>query len=301
MRKQLKKHLWSLLIVGALLLIVIPIVINYVFKIPAFCKLLVAEWTAGDALSFYGMLVGALAAVWGIYISIEAAQDNYKDDVRNRVLPFIALSLLEVKTKSVLADDLSKAPESDEMLSLPNQKGNEYLEFKREKVFFVIEGGSVKAMNRLTEEQERRVQTGGVEWKNTSYGKALVTVGLVSAPIEMENVGNGAANTLRIGLNPRAIDDSDYKFITSMAFKINQKLGIHIYCENHNGSSNGYYDLDIVYEDIYGNTYRQRYDVMISDSQDEEKSYVQVATDQEMIGNKNQVIKTKSNKRGGTA
>lgn len=295
MRNQLRKHRLSLLIVGILLLVVIPVAINYIFKMPVFCELLVAEWTAGDALSFYGVLVGVLAAVWGIHLSIEAAQVNYKDDIRNRVLPFIALSLLRVKTKGIFGAGLSNTPE--DMQSSPDQTKNEYSEYKRDKVCFVIEGGSVKAMNRLTEEQERKVQSGGVEWENTSYGKALVNVGLLSAPIEIENVGNGAANSLRIGLNSRAIDDSDYKFITSMPFKIGQKLGVHLYCENHNGSSNGIYDLDIVYEDIYGNRYRQRYDVMISNTQDEEQSYVQVATNQEMIENRKPAIKTKPSKR----
>lgn len=294
---QLKKRWLALLLWGALLLIVIPVAINYAFKMPAFCELLVAEWTSGDALSFYGVLVGVFAAVWGIYLNIEAAQENYRDDIRNRVLPFIALTFLQVKTPGILAVALSNILKSEGPQSLPNHTKNEYSEYKREKVCFVIEGGSVKAKNRLTEEQERKVQSGGVEWENTSYGKALVNVGLVSAPIEIENVGNGAANTLRIGLNPRAANDSNYKFITSMPFKVGQKLGVHLYCENLEGSSNGSYDLDIVYEDIYGNRYRQRYDVMISNAQDEEQSYVQVATNQEMIENRNQAIKTKTSKR----
>lgn len=301
MRNQLRKHRLSLLIVGILLLVVIPVAINYIFKMPVFCELLVAEWTAGDALSFYGVLVGVFAAVWGIYLSIEATQENYRDDIRNRVLPFIALTLLQVKTPGILAVALSKTLKSEDPQSLPNQTKNEYSEYKRERVCFVIEGGSVKVKNRLTEDQERRVQSGGVEWENKSFGKVLVNFGLVSAPIEIENVGNGAANTLRIGLNPRAVNDSNYMFITSMPFKVGQKLGIHVYCENLEGSSNGSYDLDIVYEDIYGNRYRQRYDVVISNKQDEERSYIQVATKQEIIGDSKQASKDKPRKRRPSA
>lgn len=301
MRNQLRKHRLSLLIVGILLLVVLPLAINYTFKMPVFCELLVAEWTAGDALSFYGVLVGVFAAVWGIYLSIEATQDNYRDDIRNRVLPFIALTFLQAKTPGILAVALSKTLKSEDPQSLPNQTNSEYSEYKREKVCFVIEGGSVKAKNRLAEDQERRVQSGGVEWENKSYGKALVNFGLVSAPIEIENVGNGAANTLRIGLNPRAVNDSNYKFITSMPFKVGQKLGIHVYCENLEGSSNGSYDLDIVYEDIYGNRYRQRYDVVISNNKDKERSYIQVATKQEIIGDSKQASKDKPRKRRPSA
>ena len=54
-----KKDLPKIIIIAIVILFVIPLLINLSFKIDSI-RLLAAEWTAGDLLSFYGAVLGAV-------------------------------------------------------------------------------------------------------------------------------------------------------------------------------------------------------------------------------------------------
>ena len=61
-----KKHrvLFALICVVILLLLMgVPFVINILFKINATTDILVAEWSAGDALRYYGAILSFLGTV----------------------------------------------------------------------------------------------------------------------------------------------------------------------------------------------------------------------------------------------
>lgn len=61
-----KKHrvLFALICVVILLLLMgVPFVINILFKINATTDILVAEWSAGDALGYYGAILSFLGTV----------------------------------------------------------------------------------------------------------------------------------------------------------------------------------------------------------------------------------------------
>ena len=85
-------------------ILVIPFLIHTVFKIPAMCEFFSASWNAGDVLAFYGVLLGAGATVAGVFLSIQYAQSNYKEDLLNRSLPFITLTKM-LYTPSFNSDD----------------------------------------------------------------------------------------------------------------------------------------------------------------------------------------------------
>ena len=89
MREWIKNNWKKMLVFGIVGLIVIPVLINVVFKMDFGIEILQAEWDAGDALSFYGVLLAAFLAVYGVYLSIDYSNRNYRDDLRNQVLPFL--------------------------------------------------------------------------------------------------------------------------------------------------------------------------------------------------------------------
>ena len=238
-------------------------------------KFLQAEWSAGDVLAFYGVLVGAVATVWGVYLSIQYSRSNYQEDVKNRVLPFIALTTLKVRSKYSpfhIADIRKK-------ISDPN----EYEEYKVEKIYYIIEKGKITPKTGLTNEQEQKLKQGGMRWETNDSGTTqLVCIDLVTLPFELENVGNGAANRFRIGLNSQTTEEKDWQYTTPMPLKVGETLYVHVYCEDGE-ESKGNYILDLFYEDIYSNKYRQRYGIIIDNPNDIIHAWIDLGCNQESI------------------
>lgn len=93
MRKSWTK--WILTAVIALVLIAgVPIIINERYKTNSGYMTI---WGAADALAYYGAIIASIGAALGVFVSIKAATKNYRDDVRARVMPFIAVTPFERK------------------------------------------------------------------------------------------------------------------------------------------------------------------------------------------------------------
>lgn len=87
MIKWIKRN-WIVMVILLILIIVGPLAINWLFKQKAPIEVLVAEWDASAALGYYGAVIGAAIAVYGVFLTIRYSQKNYKEDVRNRTLFF---------------------------------------------------------------------------------------------------------------------------------------------------------------------------------------------------------------------
>ncbi|MGT2895113.1 hypothetical protein ACVRZR_01840 [Streptococcus entericus] len=75
--------------------IVIPFLINLIFKFRSI-ELLVAEWNAGDLLSFYGSILGSLVTLWGLNktLDFQFEQSQQSDIIKYKPI---------LKLESVLA------------------------------------------------------------------------------------------------------------------------------------------------------------------------------------------------------
>ncbi|MCC8195664.1 MAG: hypothetical protein LIO49_02450 [Ruminococcus sp.] len=82
----------GIIVIAIVLVFGIPILINESYK--ENCGY-VTMWSAADVLAFYGTILAAVIAGVGVYVSIRASNNNYQEDVRSRVLPFIAVNTLE--------------------------------------------------------------------------------------------------------------------------------------------------------------------------------------------------------------
>ena len=54
-----------------------------------------AEWSAGEILTFYGGLLAAALAVFGIYWTIKDSHEQNKQEEKDRVRPYLALTELK--------------------------------------------------------------------------------------------------------------------------------------------------------------------------------------------------------------
>ena len=209
--KHIKRNKIKIVIVCFVLFILIPLFINYIYRNCTIYRFLNFKWSAGDMIQFYGAIIGGVLTVYGVYLTINYTQSNYEDDIRNRVLPYIAFNFLEQKTiRGLLEEEIDV--EDDNMF----KKGMN--EFDLEEVYFVVNNGTIEAKVFLTKEQKRRIYNGGIIDQCISKGViAVVDSQLIYQTLILENVGVGAAIQARVGFNK--VDCSEPKFCKPMTLK----------------------------------------------------------------------------------
>lgn len=238
--------------------VLIPLIINKLFKINSPIEILRAEWDASAALSFYGTLLAAAVAVYGVYLTIQYSQSNYKEDVRNRVLPFIVIDMLKTKSHSNLFFPLASSGNDEEQIE-------GYTEYKLQDYYCILESGKIIYKTGLSKEQKQLLDNGGFKWVTDETGNHCVVADDVCVPIEIENVGNGTAIQFRYGLNRKEISENNRRFLPVISLKVGNPILFHIFSEDCGKDSKniGEYILSFYYEDIYANRYMQEFDVMI--------------------------------------
>ena len=85
-------------------------------------------------------------------------------------------------------------------------------------------------------------------------------------PLEVENVGNGAATVFSIGLNSLKIAPEKWKFSLARNLKVGEKYQIGIFCDDCDEKSCGEYRLCVSYYDILGNGYEQNFKFSVSEN-----------------------------------
>jgi len=227
LRSLIKKHwkgLGLFLIVGV---VIIPAIINWLFKLPAPHNFLEAEWYAADILAFYSVILGAGLAVWGIFLTIEHTQKSYRDDVKKRVLPYFVVELLSPKyTTASLTSKFSSIDNDD------------YEEYKIHETYFYIQrDGSLS-----------------VHLSNNDELRKIVHNCCIN-PILVKNVGLGTAVNFSFGtsgLNSKRIERDTFRNILPTCdakcyILLDQQYNADLFeCE-----------LAIDYCDIYKNKYSQ--------------------------------------------
>ena len=256
------------IIIAFILIVGAPIAINELYKTNTGYMTL---WGAKEVLSYYGVIIASIVGVVGVYISIQAANKNYRDDVKARVLPFIALTPFE-KHARIDPFDLFSGDTKDYFQSVQDDNsGHGYFETKIDKIFFVVNSGKkIDAKQKLRKEQYEIINHAGAQWTPMAKGvKGLTYTDYLSMPFEIESVGNGTAVNLRVGFNAL---DSDFRYIRPMMLKQNQSLYIHIFSTEKFDVISGDYVFEVYYEDIYGNKYSQKFPVKFG-TNEEGKEY----------------------------
>lgn len=239
-----------------------PIVINILFKLHLSIEYFKAEWDASAALSYYGAIIAAVIAIYGIFITIQYSQKSYKDDVRNRSMPFIVIDVLRTSSYRTLFS-------SNNTRSVAEQTEG-YREYKLMDYYCILENGEIEYRTGLTKSQQKLLNDGGFRMVSCEGRICAQVVDEVCIPFEIENIGNGAAIRMRYGVNRKGTTEPDRKYLKPLSLKTNTPLMFHIFSENcSEGSVNlGEYVLSFYYEDIYSNKYEQHFDITIEYDQE---------------------------------
>jgi hypothetical protein len=252
-RSFLKKHstFIFIFIIGVIFLIplciILPQCIISLFKIFAPFECITSELEISDVIAFYSVLLGAGIAVSGVFLSIQYTQENYRDDVRNRVLPFFSIEVLSVKARVSLTSNSQSSA-----VSPKDEKTNYYEEFSENEFYFTIKGGSVSVKSDWTDEQKSIIYNARIQIvKLDSYSWGAGPADYMNVPIKVTNIGLGSAIHFQIGLNVKGKNDCLTKMLTVIPM---QDIMLHIYID---GLKICEYELIFRYCDIYENHYKQ--------------------------------------------
>lgn len=264
MKKILKYILIPALILGV---ISIALIINILFKFDFNIWWLESEWTAGEALAFFGTIISSILGIAGVILTINMTQKNYREDIIRQSLPFFSINFL-IKQTSVL--DIW---EQKDKIDIKN--GNDYKEFRLRKVFFILKPKKIDAVLDLNKKQMELLKHNGDDKSIGPHGEIIIShTTLLSQAIEFENVGKGAAINVRIGLNKVGTLESEKEFLNPVNLKQGEFFYINIFAENVTKDIIGKYIIEIEYSDIYNNSYAQRYKLDIKFKTEHQSGYL---------------------------
>lgn len=257
------KRAWKIvfgILVGSLLVLGVPMIINWAYVYGESHPIISTFWRPETVLTYYGSILASVGAIVGVYCSIRAAHKDYQEDARVRVLPFMAVTPFERKSSvnimEVFAEQMQNKTENNER----KIEASTYEEFKLERIYFIITHDGIKLTSKLNKHQEELISRAGTAWVDLANGTyRLKQVTYYSIPLEVENVGKGAAVALRIGFNRDSSIEPNY--IRPITLKQGQTFYVHIFSEEPFDIVNGAYTLGFNYEDIYGNIYMQKFSV----------------------------------------
>lgn len=261
MKQFIKKHALIISTLALLFVLGIPVLINCLFKLHPSIDFFSAEWDAGDALGFYGTLLGAVATVGGVFLSIQYAQKNYREDERNRQLPFFALTYMRPNSNYSPFQSLPTEQESKTEIS------NDEIRYSEERLnsfYIVLSTKGISYLKQLSEKQQKILLQDGYDWEpqdQNSRNYKLIRNQYVSIPFEAENVGNGAALDLMVAFNLK--NSSEQHGVSVYTVKTNDVIYFHIFSEMERNELFGEYILELRYRDILGNSYSQKYPISI--------------------------------------
>lgn len=262
MKAFLSKYKWKLLLAFAIFIVAIPLGINSLFKLTSPLNIFIAEWGAGDALAFYGVMLASATTIIGVYISIEYAQRNYRIDEANRVKPYLALTHYKSHSKANLFSNLAPG-QTEKSIGEQDQGTSEYEEYRLERVYIIIGQATIEFRDRLSDAQQQRLKSGGFEWCNQGGGcHTLQARTFVSMPFEVENVGNGAATNTMVAFYKKG---EKRKGVSLYTIKQGASFYFHIFCDDANIVKGNDYIIELLYGDIIGNYYSQKYPVVFGE------------------------------------
>lgn len=262
MKAFLSKYKWKLLLAFAIFIVAIPLGINSLFKLTSPLNIFIAEWGAGDALAFYGVMLASATTIIGVYISIEYAQRNYRIDEANRVKPYLALTHYKSHSKTNLFSGFAPS-QTGKSIGEQDKGTSAYEEYRLEKVYIIINQATIEYRDRLSDAQQQRLKSGGFECCNQGGGcHTLQARSFVSVPFEVENVGNGAATNTMVAFYKKG---EKRRGVSLYTIKQGDSFYFHIFCDDANIVKGHDYIIELLYGDIIGNYYSQKYPVVFDE------------------------------------
>ena len=260
---SLKKH-WKLLsLIAFVCIVVIPFLIHCAFKMYFGIDFFVADWSAGDILTFYGGILAAVLAVFGVYWTIQDSHNQYHEEQKNNVKPYFAVTI----RKQEFHRDLLPDENTNDEAEFEDEEINGYSEYRREKVFIVIQKNQIEFPLHFTKKQKETISKMGSYWQHKESSYILCQKNYISLPLDIDNVGIKAAINVQVVFFKTDAEQRDRVYVYTM--KPADRIYVHIYSGVEDDSICGDYLLDLKYWDILGTAYSQKYPIRINLDEDD--------------------------------
>lgn len=252
-RKQVV--LWSVII-----LIIVPLAVYCLSEI-SFLPVTGGNDWAGFWGGYFGAIIGGICTVVGVFLSIRYEKEKSRENDERAVLPYIALTTLEVENNI----DFLNLKSLDDVKDDDQTQG--YREILLDRVYFIVEGDEIVPRRKLSKEQRTLLENNGNYNEEIAKGcYSIVHKKMISIPIILENVGNGAAVDFRIGLHLGGTEynDKGIQYTVPKHLTIGKTFYLNIYFEDISEYvENKEFVLRVCYENIYAQAYMQEYPIHI--------------------------------------
>lgn len=229
------------------------------------CIPFIIEWinpkyiTAGDALAFWGAIIGATVAIAGIYLTFDHNQKMVSEERRLNVLPMIAINeIINVWQNSNQIDN------NQGIVKLFNGKlfKDWWVNASHLENNFQFYKKNVKYEKYLNDTYKNGI---GKSYKEYIEKKNLVSN--IYIPFSFCNSGIGTAVNLKIEFE--LLNDGEFVF-NKNDFMENLKVGesvvISFFCNDLDLLPSDTFKIKIIYNDIYTNEYEQIHIVSVPSS-----------------------------------
>ena len=243
-----KRYLW-LILAGVVLLLLtfgVPIIINELYKKNSGYMTI---WGAADVLGYYGMIVAALLGVAGVYLTVYVSNKNYREDARNRILPVVAINVVSQTQPDPFLkgfdEDYSEPQTHEELLTRVNGW-----------LFFILGKKNIAVLREVPDSDLITIAESEAIWKRGTKDERMYVRDseIVCLPLEIENIGNGIATRLCVGVYKKG---GKPHYETEITLRQNEKRKLFVFSRELFNEIKGQYILSVRYGDIADNRYEQ--------------------------------------------
>lgn len=253
MKESLKEILRNNKIV-ILVAIIIPIFVHVLYSV-YISDALSSKWTAGEMLVYFGTIFSVVVVLKGIFNSLNM---HFKDTI-NSVIPYISIESLNIRSRKNIFNNDSLCDKSEEI----------YEEFVVNQLCFNICKGKVELKDKLQEKQMQIIRNNGRMTEELSPGVyAVIQKQFFALFLLCKNVGKGCAINTNVGLQ---IDEESPVFSIPFTMNIGNDIIVRIFSESPTNEIFGKYYLIFRYDDIYGNEYIKKHELIISEDKGKSK------------------------------
>ncbi len=215
-------------------------------------------------LQYYGMILTAIIAIGGLYLTFQDNRKGIREQSRLDKLPCFSLTTLNYDVRNPLFGVTIDKEINSKGQSVLNPKDHKKQYYYRERkvtaAILKIKDGKACITTQLTEEEKKLIINGGVAEQRMAKGMiGIVNKPMTYVPIIICNVGNGAALDFRIGFNKLIGGQLNMpQYLSSTSINMNEEFYLGFFAIHDVDENTGEYLLEISYRDIFGNYYKQK-------------------------------------------
>lgn len=98
-------------VIAFVVVFIVPLIINWMFNIPAIIPFFAVSWEGKDALSYYGSILGAIATIYALTKTIDFTVKNQREERKLSVKPYL-------QTYRYVYSDILKIPSTKDIIYL---------------------------------------------------------------------------------------------------------------------------------------------------------------------------------------